>query len=393
MDMVIQLLILYYISPPGSILTSCGFLGSSLAWSLECLYITYGLIVGFGINLIILADGTIIPQYFRKRLSLATGVAMTGVAIGTFLFAAVNEYLINKYGLGGAFLILAGISLNGVPLGMLMKMPERDNGETRFLLQKSGTEQIPINKTEPDKVITESVEQKYEQMSGHENGQSSDRTASNKDSIFTTIGLDLFLDQQFLLANISAILIIMPHNVIPTIFPDHLLSLGYTSHQATNTVVYIGIANMLSRLVVWDAAGEDPRLWLFVLSVSSIFSGLSLLLTCLFTHYWMFVLLCIVFGILRGLYIIYMYLLLNTIVMKERIHHGVGIMYTSWGVGILIGLTVSGLIADVSPGPAHYVFVLVFVGAAEIVGGLILCLMRILWNGTVQDTIAVRTGE
>ncbi len=293
--------------------------------------------------------------------------------------------------MAGAFLILAGISLNGVPLGMLMKLPEGEDGETQSLLEKSRTEQIPIYKTEPDKIITES----NERISEHENEQSSNnqRTILNKDSIFTTVGLDLLLDQQFLLANISAILIIMPHNVIPTVFPDHLLSIGYTSQQATNTVIYIGIANMLSRLVVWDAVGEDPRLWLIILSVSSIFSGLSLLLACLFTHYWMFVLLCIVFGILRGLYIIYMYLLLNTIVEKERIHHGVGMMYTSWGVGILIGLTVSGVIADVSPGPAHYVFVLVFVGAAEILGGLILCLMRILWNGTSQETSAVRTGE
>ena len=71
---------------------------------------------------------------------------------------------------------------------------------------------------------------------------------------------------------------------------------------------------------------------------------------------------------------------MNKIVGKERMHHGVGIMYTSWGLGILIGLTVSGLIADVSLEEVGYVYVLVFVGVAEVAGGLILWLMKILWN-------------
>ncbi len=342
--------ILYYtFLLTGGVLTSLGFLGSSMVPNLEYLYITYGVLVGFGINLIILADSTIIPQYFREKLPLASGIAMTGVAIGVFLFAAVNEYFIGNYGLEGAFLILAGISLNGVPLGMLMKMPVKQKDETQPLVQEN---QPSI---------------------------SHDQTP-DQSSILITLGLDLFKNRQFTLGIISSVLIIIPHHVIPTVLPDYILWLRWSSQEATNTLVFMGLANMLSRLFIWDLTGQDPRSWLLILCISRIFSGISLLVACLFTQYWMFVLLCIVFGILRGLYVIFYYLLLIRIVGTKRTHHGVGIMYTAWGIGILIGLTGSGIIADISFENWGYIFVLIFVGGAEVVGGLIFLLMRILWK-------------
>ena len=92
-----------------------------MAHSLEVLYMTYGLCVGFGINLILSANCTIIPQYFNEKLPLASGIALSGVALGQFVFAAVNGYLINEYGMDGAFLVLAAISLHAIPLGKDMK--------------------------------------------------------------------------------------------------------------------------------------------------------------------------------------------------------------------------------------------------------------------------------
>ncbi len=88
-----------------------------MAGSLEVLYVTYGLCVGFGINLILSADCTIIPQYFNKKLPLASGIALSGVALGQLVFAPVDEFLVNKYGLNGAFLVLAAITLHAIPLG------------------------------------------------------------------------------------------------------------------------------------------------------------------------------------------------------------------------------------------------------------------------------------
>jgi MFS family permease len=52
---------------------------------------------------------------------LATGIAVCGSGLGTFLFAPLTEYLIYEYGWRGAMLIIAGLVLNCAILGALFR--------------------------------------------------------------------------------------------------------------------------------------------------------------------------------------------------------------------------------------------------------------------------------
>ena len=210
-------------------------------------------------------------------------------------------------------------------------------------------------------------------------GQSCDQEgkepSQDYNSIFASLGLDLFRNRQFTLGNIASVLVIMPHFVVPSILPDHILWFGGTSQQATDTLIVIGIANMLSRMFNWNISGQSTKTWLLILGISSISSGVSLISSWLYTQYWMYIILCIWFGILRGIYVIYYYMLLVTIVGKDRVHHGVGIMYTAWGIGILIGLSSSGGIANMTLEQYGYNFVLMLMGGTEVLGGFIFLLM------------------
>ncbi len=136
---------------------------------------------------------------------------------------------------------------------------------------------------------------------------------------------------------------------------------------------------MLSRMFIWNISGQSTKTWLLVLGISSISSGVSLTSSWIYTKYWMYIILCTWFGILRGIYVIYYYMLLVTIVGKERVHHGVGIMYTAWGIGILIGLSISGAITDMSLEQYGYHIVLILMGGTEVLGGIIFLLMGKLW--------------
>ena len=60
----------------------------------------------------------IVTMYFEKRRTFATGIAVCGAGVGTFLFAPLTKWLIDAYTWRGAFLIYAGmyVTTNIVPL-------------------------------------------------------------------------------------------------------------------------------------------------------------------------------------------------------------------------------------------------------------------------------------
>lgn len=105
----------------GSIIASTGFVISAFADSLFTLFITFGLISGFGLSLCYVAAVVIVAYYFDKKRSLATGLSVCGSGIGTFLFAPLNQELLSYYGWRGCTLILAGLFLNLCVFGMLMR--------------------------------------------------------------------------------------------------------------------------------------------------------------------------------------------------------------------------------------------------------------------------------
>lgn len=105
----------------GAILASVGFIISSTANSMMVLCITFGILAGFGLSLCYVASVVIVAYYFDKKRSFATGLAVCGSGIGTFIFAPLIQLLLDEYGWRGTTLILAGLFLNLVVCGALMR--------------------------------------------------------------------------------------------------------------------------------------------------------------------------------------------------------------------------------------------------------------------------------
>jgi len=59
--------------------------------------------------------------YFEQRRSLATGIAVCGSGIGTFIFAPLTNALLEEYSWKGTVLIEAGILLNCILCGMVFR--------------------------------------------------------------------------------------------------------------------------------------------------------------------------------------------------------------------------------------------------------------------------------
>uniref|UniRef100_T1JKY7 Major facilitator superfamily (MFS) profile domain-containing protein n=1 Tax=Strigamia maritima TaxID=126957 RepID=T1JKY7_STRMM len=105
----------------GALLAALGFVLSSMSESVELLYFTFGVMSGFGLALCYVAAVVIVAYYFDKRRSFATGLAVCGSGIGTFIFAPLTQYLIAEFRWQGTTLILAGFFLNIVVCGALMR--------------------------------------------------------------------------------------------------------------------------------------------------------------------------------------------------------------------------------------------------------------------------------
>jgi MFS family permease len=53
----------------------------------------------------------IVTMYFEEKRAFATGIAVCGAGIGTFIFSPLSAWLIDMYTWRGAFLIYAGLIL------------------------------------------------------------------------------------------------------------------------------------------------------------------------------------------------------------------------------------------------------------------------------------------
>ncbi|GFG36188.1 hypothetical protein Cfor_06406 [Coptotermes formosanus] len=137
----------------GSALGGIGFVLSSLANSVTYLFFSYGVLGGIGFGLVYVPAVIAVGFYFEKWRALATGIAVCGSGIGTFLMAPLCTVLIKSYGWRGALLIQAGLILNCAVFGTLFrpleptKVPvespdiENVDGDDQ---KKSSADQLPL---------------------------------------------------------------------------------------------------------------------------------------------------------------------------------------------------------------------------------------------------------
>ncbi|XP_041978580.1 uncharacterized protein LOC121732695 [Aricia agestis] len=105
----------------GSVLAAIGFVISAFVDNMETLFLTFGVMAGFGLSLCYVAAVVIVAYYFEKKRSLATGISVCGSGIGTFIFAPLTYVLLDEYGWRGTTLILAGFFLNMAVCGLLFR--------------------------------------------------------------------------------------------------------------------------------------------------------------------------------------------------------------------------------------------------------------------------------
>jgi len=94
----------------GGIILGIGFVLSGYIQTKAELYLTYGVVAGFGGGLVYLPPIATAPKWWPERRALATGFAVVGLGLGSFIMGPLATYIIENAGWRYVF-IYVGIAM------------------------------------------------------------------------------------------------------------------------------------------------------------------------------------------------------------------------------------------------------------------------------------------
>jgi MFS family permease len=95
----------------GSLILFVALLTSSFATKIWHLVLTQGFCFGWGMGFVYGTASALLPPWFSSRRSLAVGLATSGSGIGGLVYSIVTDRIINTWGLGWAYRVLAFAAL------------------------------------------------------------------------------------------------------------------------------------------------------------------------------------------------------------------------------------------------------------------------------------------
>jgi MFS transporter, OFA family, oxalate/formate antiporter len=110
----------------GGVILAIGFVLSGFIQSKFQLYITYGVIAGFGGGIIYLPPIATAPKWWPDRRALATGFAVVGLGLGSFLMGPLATAIIQNPTLGWRYVFwYCGVAMGimAVGAGALLRVP------------------------------------------------------------------------------------------------------------------------------------------------------------------------------------------------------------------------------------------------------------------------------
>ena len=163
----------------GAVLSTIGLLLTSLVPSLYLMLLTYGGIFGCGSSLVYIAVFEIVPRYFVKRRSLATGLVTMSTGAGLLVMSPVCQALIDAFGWRGAFRGMTCIVFIIFFIGWLLD-PN-------------------VASDEGEKIVQESEESKARQRS-------------------RILDLTMWKNMTFVVLNIAGVFVYIGHSIPPVLF-------------------------------------------------------------------------------------------------------------------------------------------------------------------------------
>ena len=290
----------------GMVLTGLGLVVASVARSLPQVYAAYGLGVGLGIGCSYVPAVGAVQRWFIRRRGFASGIAVSGIGVGTLLVPPLAAFLIAALGWREAYLILGILSaLVGGGMALLIEDDPHHRG---------------LN---PDGAPLES------------NGEPTRATGI---SVSAAIRSRRFIGL-YAACFICAFGLFVPFVHLVPYALDH----GLPQSSAVILLAMIGLGSTAGRFILGGAAdrlGRPP-------SFMAMFVGmaLSFVIWAFSTELWALAAFACVFGLFYGGFVALAPAVVTDYFGGRNAGSIIGILYTSVAIGTLIG-----------PGAAGYAF-------------------------------------
>lgn len=293
----------------GMILIGAGLALASVAQTLTGVYAAYGLGVGLGVGCSYVPAMGAVQRWFIKHRGFASGLASSGIGVGTLIFPPFASALIAGWGWRETYLILGGIAVvAGAGMALLIENDPRDRG------------------LGPDGEVLHPAARSV-QTSG----------SSIADAIRSRRFIGLYIA-----CLACAFGVFVPFVHLAPYAMDH----GIAKAPAVLLVSVIGVGSTVGRFLLGGLADRLGR----PLSLVAMFAGMALALVIWVSSsgFWPLAVFAFIFGTAYGGWVA----LLPAVVMDyfggRNVSGIIGILYTSAGFGTLVGPAAAGFAFDFS---------------------------------------------
>jgi MFS transporter, OFA family, oxalate/formate antiporter len=292
----------------GMMLIGAGLAAASLATSLEQVYAAYGLGAGLGIGCSYVPAIGAVQRWFVRRRGFASGLAVSGIGLGTLIMPAAASHLIDALGWRHAYLVLGGLAaFAGGGMALLLENSPSDHG-----LGPDGDPLQPAALAQaPGMSVREAI--RTRQFAG-----------------------------LYAACLICSFGVFVPFVHLVPYAAEH----GIAPSSAALLLGAIGAGSTAGRFVLGGLADRAGR----SLALSAMYLGmaLTLLIWAFSSSFWPLAVFALTFGIFYGGWVA----LLPSLVMDyfggRNVGGIIGILYTSVAFGTLIGPSAAGFAYDVS---------------------------------------------
>jgi MFS family permease len=321
------------LSIAGMLLIGLGLCAASMARTLMQVYVAYGLGIGLGVGCSYVPALGAVQRWFVKRRGFASGLAVSGIGVGTLVMPPLAAFLIGSLGWRHAYLALGVLAaVVGVGMALLIENDPRDRG----LAPDGDTPQ-------PDALAQ------------------SPPGFSVRDAVRSRRFAGLYAA-----CLICSFGLFVPFVHLIPFALDH----GVPQSSAVLLLAGVGVGSTLGRFFLGglaDRLGRELALLLMFVGMAA-----ALGVWAFSTVFWAMAVFALTYGVFYGGFVAILPALVMDFFGGRNVSGIIGVLYTSIAFGTLVGPSAAGFAFDVSH--SYTVPILIGVGA-NLIAALILAVM------------------
>ena len=292
----------------GMILVALGLAVAGRASSLIQVYVAYGLGIGLGVGFSYVPAVGAVQRWFARRRGFASGLAVSGIGVGTLVMPPLAAWFIEAIGWRNAYLALAALAaVLGIGLALLLENDPRTRG--------LGPDGDPVTASSTTQAQGLSV----------------------RDAVRSSRFIGLYVA-----CLICSFGVFVPFVHLVPYALDH----GIQASTAVLLLGAVGVGSTAGRFFLGGLADRLGRSH----ALLAMFAGMAaaLAIWAVSTGFWALALFAFVYGVFYGGFVAVMPALVMDYFGGRQVGGIIGALYTSVAVGTLVGPTAAGFAFDLT---------------------------------------------